>query len=298
MASDPAGAHRHIILVTGLSGAGRTSSLKVLEDMGCEAVDNLPLSLLPQLLGPAFEETTAGRRTIAIGLDIRTRDFAAADFIAEIDKLAPRQDLTTTVLFLDCDDEVLVRRFTETRRRHPLAVDRSVTDGIRLERELIAPIRDRADLVIDTSHLHTRDLRRLIQANFDDAEQGLAIFVTSFAYRRGLPRDADLVFDVRFLDNPHYNPDLQPLTGQDPRVQDFIASDPDFERFFQTLTQMLNCLLPRYSREGKSYLTIAFGCTGGRHRSVMVVEKLVAWMKDLGYRANVLHRDIGAAAHG
>jgi UPF0042 nucleotide-binding protein len=201
------------------------------------------------------------------------------------------------LIFLDCEDEVLRRRFTETRRRHPLALDRPVTDGIARERRLLAALRDRADQVIDTSGLAIGDLRRLLQAGAAPTETAkLAVFVVSFAYRNGLPRDADLVFDVRFLRNPHYVPELKPRTGKDPEVRSYVEADPAFAPWFERLTQWLRPLLPRFEEEGKSYLTVAVGCTGGRHRSVTIAERLAAWFAAEGRRAELRHRDIESEA--
>jgi UPF0042 nucleotide-binding protein len=278
-----------VILVTGLSGAGRSSSLKALEDIGYEAVDNLPIALLPALLAPG----AAVRRPLAVGIDVRGRDFAAEPLLAEIDRLKRRGDLAVRLLFLDCDADVLVRRFTETRRRHPIAVDRPLADGIQKERTLMLPIRERADEVLDTSSLVGADLRRVLWSRFElGADRGVAVTVTSFSFRHGLPREADLVFDVRFLENPHYDPVLQPLDGRDERIADFIGADPDFQPFFASITGMLERLIPRFYREGKSYLTIAFGCTGGRHRSVFLAERLGTWLAGRGQRVEILHRDI------
>ena len=205
--------------------------------------------------------------------------------------------LDVRVLFLDCADEVLRRRYTETRRRHPLATDRPVMDGIRHERELVSPLRARADVTLDTSDLTLGALQRDLRGHFAlDAAPGLVVFVTSFSYRLGLPREADLVFDVRFLANPHYEAALRPLTGRDEAVGTFIESDPDYASFFQALIQLLGPLLPRFQQEGKSYLTIAVGCTGGKHRSVYVAERLAAWLEAQGQRASVAHRDISGAA--
>ena len=199
-----------LVLVTGMSGAGKTTALKTLEDSGYEAVDNLPLKLLSSLLQPGAAHSEA----LAIAIDIRTRDFAVDAFEAAVAPLVARDDLDTRVLFVECDDEVLRRRYTETRRRHPLADDRPVIDGIRHERNLIQRLRDRADVVIDTSDLEASDLRRIVAGQFAlDGAPGLAVFVNSFSFRHGLPREADLVFDVRFLANPHYDPLLRPLTG-------------------------------------------------------------------------------------
>ncbi len=282
---------RRVVLVTGLSGAGLSTALKSLEDLGHEAVDNLPLALLPALI----DQGHGLGRPIAISIDSRTRDFTAATLLDGLAALQARADLDVRLLFVDCDADELQRRFTETRRRHPLAVDRPVSDGIRREQAVVGPLRDQADLVIDTSQLTIHDLRRLLDGHFAlSRDPGLFIFVTSFSFRRGLPREADLVFDVRFLDNPHWDPALRPLTGLDEPVQRSIAADRDFAVFFDGLTGLLSPLLPRYNHEGKSYLTIAIGCTGGRHRSVYLAERLAGWLGAGGHRAGLLHRDLPA----
>jgi RNase adaptor protein for sRNA GlmZ degradation len=278
-----------VVLVTGMSGAGRSTALKTLEDMGYEAVDNLPLSLLPRLVGVSAEIV----RPIAVGIDIRTRDFAVTGLLAEIDRLIDAERIDAKLVFLDCDDEALARRYTETRRRHPLAGDRPVMDGIRLERDRVSPLRARADVVVDTSVLKPQDLKRLLTGHFGLGNRAnLAIFVTSFSFRQGLPREADLVFDVRFLDNPYYDPALRLLTGLDAPVQAHIAKDPVFADFFDNLVRLIQPLLPRYDREGKAYLTIAIGCTGGRHRSVYVAERIGAWLAAHGQTVTVAHRDV------
>lgn len=281
-----------VVLVTGLSGAGKTLALKALEDVGFEAVDNLPLSLLPRLVET---ELGAGQaRPLAVGVDVRTRDFGVDTLIGELDALMADARLDASLVFLDCDDDVLLRRFTETRRRHPLAQDRPVTDGIGLERALLARLRDRADPVIDTSETTPADLRRLVQQMVGGGgRHALSVFVLSFAYGRGLPRQADLVIDVRFLRNPHYDPDLNPLTGEDPRVGAYIVEDAYFQPFFGQLTGLLLTLLPRYEAEGKSYLTVAVGCTGGRHRSVYVAQRLAEWLVERNVQVTLRHRDAG-----
>jgi len=280
---------RQVLLVTGLSGAGHTTALKVLEDLGYEAVDNLPLFLLSGLTGNVGG---AEIRPMAIGVDSRTRDFTAAALIEHRDRLQADPGLEVRLFYFDCSDESLRRRFTETRRRHPLALDRPVDDGIRRERQLLGPLREAADLVIDTTDLAIGDLRRLLRGHFGlDHRPAAAITIVSFSYRNGLPREADLVFDVRFLHNPHYDPALRPLTGRDAEVGQFIATDPAFAPFFASLTQLLLPLLPSFEREGKSYLTIAVGCTGGRHRSVFVAERLGAWLAAQDRPAIVRHRD-------
>jgi RNase adapter protein RapZ len=292
MSAAPCPGRFPLLVVTGMSGAGRSTALKALEDMGYEAVDNLPLSLLPSLVGPQ-----ASRAALAVGVDVRTRDFAALALIDTIDGLIAERGVDLKMVFLDCDDELLERRYTETRRRHPLAAERPVADGIRLERQRVWPLRGRADLVIDSSALTAADLKRLLHGHFAlDAAPGIAIFVTSFAYRHGLPRDADLVFDVRFLRNPHYDVALRSATGRDAAVGAYIAADPDFHRLFDALCRWLDELLPRYEREGKSYLTIAFGCTGGRHRSVFCAERLAAWLRGKGRRVVLAHRDLDRSA--
>ena len=277
-----------LVLVTGMSGAGRSTALRVLEDEGYEAIDNLPLSLLN-----AVVNEVGLRRPVAVGVDIRTRDFAVGPILEQIDGLAANPRFAVTLVFVDCDDEVLGRRFTETRRRHPLAQGRPVADGLAVERRLVAPLRERADLVIDSSNLAPAELRQQLLGRFGlESPLGMSVFVTSFSFRQGLPREADLVFDVRFLANPHYDPVLKPLSGQDAAVADYVVRDAGFAPFFDHLTAMLEGLLPRYEQEGKSYLTIAVGCTGGRHRSVFVAERLASWLGERRRRVHLTHRDI------
>lgn len=278
---------RRIVLVSGLSGAGRTAALDNLEDFGYEAIDNPPLDLVARIVAGAEP------KPLAIGIDIRTRNFAAEPFLALLEELKSDATRSVNLLFVDCNDDVLRRRFSETRRRHPLAEDRPLADGIAAERRLLAPLRARADLMIDTSGLTPGDFRQVLSGHLGSREGGtMAVFVTSFSYRTGLPRSADLVFDVRFLKNPHYETTLRALTGRDPDVATFVSQDPDFEGFFDRLQGMLLPLLPRYEREGKSYLTVALGCTGGRHRSVAVAEMLAEWLRGQGRQVTLLHRDL------
>lgn len=306
-----------VLVVTGLSGAGKTTALKVLEDLGYEAVDNLPLSLLPRLIArrPA-ESRQLGRHRgplnlgTAVGVDARTRDFDPDGLIAALERLrrgssgatppdaTERRDLPRRpptgirLVFFDCEDAVLQQRFTATRRRHPMAQDRPVADGIAIERQLMNPVRDAADETIDTSLLSLPDLRQLLQGRFGKAQDtAMTVVLTSFSFRRGLPREADLVFDVRFLRNPHYDPMLQPRTGDDPEVGAYIAADPGFAPFFDQLSGMLRLLLPRYAAEGKQYLTIAVGCTGGRHRSVFTARSLADLLASDGIQVTLRHRD-------
>jgi UPF0042 nucleotide-binding protein len=280
------GGQRALVLVTGMSGAGRSTALSILEDLGYESIDNLPLDLLQPLIA-------GGRRSVALGIDIRTRGFAVGPLFAELARDMNGAGLRLTLLFVDCDDTILARRYTETRRRHPLARGRPVTDGIAAERTLLLPLRARADLVIDTSALAPAELRHILAGHFKrQGADGMAVCVTSFAYRNGLPREADLVFDVRFLRNPHYEPELRPLTGRDEAVDRFVAADPRLEPFFAKLTDLLASVLPDYRNEGKTYLTIALGCTGGRHRSVAIAERLAAWFAAQGEPVTLLHRDL------
>ncbi len=278
-----------VILVTGMSGAGRTAALKVLEDLGSEAVDNLPLRLMANLVG----QGPAAGRGLAVGIDIRTRDFDADAFAEIVAQLRRQTSIPIDILFLDCNSDVLQRRYTETRRVHPMASDRPLADGINAERRLLAPLREAADIVIDTSHTNIHEFARILRSQLANAATVAPhVQVVSFAYRNGVPRDADLVFDTRFLRNPHYELDLQPLTGRDPPVGAYIEDDVDFAAFFDRLTKLLGLLLPRFQEEGKSYLTIAVGCTGGRHRSVFVAEKLGAWLVERASPVDVRHREL------
>jgi UPF0042 nucleotide-binding protein len=292
-----------VVLVTGMSGAGKSQALKALEDMGFEAIDNVPLSLVRTLIAgserefqdPDTVDTTHphnGERRIAIGVDIRTRDFGIEPFLQCCEEIAGMDHVAPRILFLDCDDDELRRRYEETRHRHPLAADRPVIDGIARERTLLGPLRDRADIMIDTSGRGPGDLKRILEGHLASHAQGaLSVFVTSFAYRRGLPREADLVFDVRFLANPHYVPTLRPKTGREADVAAYIERDPAFAPFFDSLTRLIRPLLPGFRAEGKSYLTVAVGCTGGRHRSVFVAERLMMWFESIGQPVSVHHRD-------
>ena len=290
---------RSLLLVTGMSGAGRSSCLKILEDMGFEAVDNLPLPLLHRLLR-ADDELEGD---LAVGMDSRTRGFdpkALVELVADLSRTRP---FDSRLVFFDCDDDVLQQRYTETRHRHPMAADRTVADGILRERALMRPAREAADIVIDTSRTSLTDLRRILWGHLGRSdEQRLTVALVSFAFRGGLPREADIVFDARFLNNPHYVDELRPLTGLDPAVQAHIRTDPDFASFQRNLETLILPLMPRYRSEGKSYLTIAVGCTGGRHRSVFLVDTFARSLRDAGWDVMTLHREIGvtdeAAAGG
>lgn len=293
---------RPFVVVTGMSGAGRATALRALEDFGYVAVDNLPLPLLADLMRST--EGSAGRIAppLAFGIDTRTYGFNAHELARTINELRMRRDLRPRLLYLDCDTETLQRRYTESRRPHPLAPDRPVADGIADERRMIGRLRDAADEAIDTSNLTPHQFKQVLLGLFRlGAEAGMRIAVMSFSFRRGLPREADLVFDVRFLRNPHYLPELKALTGRDKAVADYVATDPDYKPFIDRLEGMVGPLLPRFDAEGKSYLTIAVGCTGGRHRSVAVAERLADWLRGAGRSVTLSHRDVdirGGAASG
>jgi UPF0042 nucleotide-binding protein len=281
-----------IVLVTGMSGAGRTTALKVFEDLDFEAVDNLPATLLGSLVRPGDRV----ERDLAIGIDCRTRAFDPQKLCQQLAERTSDRSSAVHLLFLDCDDEILRRRFTETRRRNPLEPDRPVTDGIRRERRLIAPLRERADLVIDTSQLTQARLRQLIAGHFGkSATAQPTLSVLSFAYRNGLPREADLVFDVRFLANPHYVEELRPLTGLTAEVRSYVEADPAYALLMDRLDALIMPLLPFYQREGKSYLTIAFGCTGGRHRSIVAAESFAERLRSSGWLVSLQHREMPEA---
>lgn len=283
---------RQIVVVTGMSGAGRQTTLRLLEDHGYETIDNLPLALWAQTVALSGRgELAAG---LALGIDVRSRGFETERLTEILDTLRAMPSFQVTLLFLDCDDEVLQRRFTETRRRHPLAPDRPLLDGILRERDQLSGLRDKASLIVDTSSLGMPDLRDLIATRVVGRRgQELTIHLASFAYKNGLPRSADLVFDVRFLRNPHYDPSLRAHTGQETAVQTYIQQDPDFYAFQNRLRDLLELTVSRYKQEGKSYLTIGFGCSGGKHRSVYLTEATAQWLKEIGWGVSVRHQVLG-----
>jgi UPF0042 nucleotide-binding protein len=285
-------ARRQVVLVTGLSGAGKASILRVLEDLGYETVDNPPLSVLEALVGD-------GGQPLAAGVDSRTRDFDAPTALRLLERLRLRPDITATLVFATAESDVLLRRYTETRRRHPMApggpLGATVADGIAREAALLAPLRETAEMVVDTSDLPLPELRRMIERRFGiEGAAGMGVSVVSFAFPKGLPREADLVFDLRFLRNPHYVDALRPLTGRDAAVAAYVEADADFAPFWRCMTEMLAPLLPRYVREGKKYLTIALGCTGGQHRSVLAAERLAHHLMSQGWRVDLFHRELSA----
>ncbi|MFM9977536.1 MAG: RNase adapter RapZ [Sphingomonadaceae bacterium] len=285
-----------ILLVTGMSGAGKSTALKALEDVGWETVDNLPLVLLNRLIVTRPPEGASDTRPLAIGIDSRTRGFDGADIVARIKTMRENgEDIAT--LFLDCAGTELERRYSETRRRHPLALDRPAADGIGRERELLSPLRRWSEHVIDTTAIGGNELRHELRVRFSESNHTVpTLSVVSFGFARGLPRNADLVFDVRFLRNPHWDENLRPLSGLDQSVADYVADDPAYAEAFARITDLLLLLLPRYDAEGKSYITIAFGCTGGRHRSVHMAERIAARLRDAGFSPTVAHRDLASHA--
>ncbi len=278
-----------VLLITGLSGAGKSLALKTFEDMGFEAVDNVPLAMLPSLIVSDAPKS----HTLAIGADVRGRDFSVEHFRQMLDEVSHDNKHEVQVVFLEADDEVLRCRFSETRRKHPLALDRTVIDGIRSERDILTPLKEYADRIIDTSEFMPGELRNMLREQFGDSQRALFISLVSFSFRHGIPRESDLVFDVRFLKNPYYDSELKNKDGRDAEVGEYIENDTGFAEFFPNLTVMLKPLLPCYLEEGKSYLTIAVGCTGGRHRSVYTTEKLAGFLSSIGYKVAVRHRELG-----
>lgn len=289
---------KSILLVSGLSGAGKTTTLKTLEDIGWEVVDNLPLILLDRLLDTPLPEghDRGEERPLALGIDTRTRGFDAAAIVQRIKTLRERHGHDVETLFLDCSGAELERRFSETRRRHPLAADRPASDGIARERELTEPLRRWSTQVIDTTSFTTNALQQEIRSRFSiDRLSDPVLTILSFGFSRGLPRNADLVFDMRFLRNPHWVAELRPRTGLDPEVAAYIAADPAYETAVAQIEALLLTLLPRYAEEGKAYVTIAFGCTGGRHRSVHVAQRVGETLRRAGFSPTVSHRNMESA---
>jgi UPF0042 nucleotide-binding protein len=287
-------APERILLVTGLSGAGKSTALRTLEDLGWEVVDNLPLSLLEHLLStPLPKGRSNRRRPLAIGIDSRTRDFDAKKIVAQIKALAQEHEPVET-LFFDCGGSELIRRFSETRRRHPLAPDRPAADGIAAERELMAPLRRWADHIIDTTDCDPPGLQQQIRQHFGGEDDAPTLTIMSFGFARGVPRNADIVLDVRFLRNPHWEEELRPLTGLDEAVAAYVAADENYDQALGKIEDLLLTLLPRYQAEGKSYVSVAFGCTGGRHRSVQVAEYVAAKLRAAGFSPTVEHRDLSS----
>ncbi|EGD57791.1 hypothetical protein Y88_3117 [Novosphingobium nitrogenifigens DSM 19370] len=289
---------QRILLVTGVLGAGKTTAMRALEDLGWEAIDNFPIRLLDRLLetGPGTARLDDGA-PLAIGFDTRTRGFDPQTTIARVKSLLERSDLSITTLFLDCSGAELERRYNETRRRHPMSEDKPALNGIVAERELLEPLRRWADVVISTSDYTTNDLQQAIRAHFSQTTPPHStITINSFGFSRGTPPLADLVFDMRFLANPYWVEELRPQTGLDAPVGDYIRRDPAFEEAFARIRDLLLLLLPRFEAQGKAYVNIAFGCTGGKHRSVFMAEQIASALREAGFSPTLLHRNLASRA--
>ncbi len=277
-----------LVLVTGPSGAGRSTAIRVLEDLGYEAIDNMPISLLPRLI-----DGGQPGRPLALGIDVRNRDFSTGALIETIDGFGAGREDRIEVLYLDCRPDVLVRRYSETRRRHPLAPAESPEVGVEREIDLLIPIRARADFLIDTSDLSPHDLRAEMERWFTVTRgQSMAVSVHSFSYKRGAPRGLDMMFDTRFLQNPYWQKTLRDLDGTGTAVQEYVAGDPRFPAFFDKVVDLCDMLLPAYVAEGKAHLAIGFGCTGGQHRSVTLAERLAKSLAQRGWQVSIRHREL------
>lgn len=279
---------RRFVLVTGPSGAGRSSALNVLEDAGYEAIDNLPLRLLPALLDGAGQE-----RSVALGIDARNRDFSTNAVQELVTQLTLQTDLDVDLLYLDCSTDVLLRRFSETRRRHPLAPADRPLAGIEREQELLRPLRQHASVLIDTSNLNIHQLREEIEHWFAPTQaHHLSVSVQSFSYKRVLPRSVDMVYDCRFLRNPYWEPALRSFNGTDETVFDYVSEDSNFQPFAEKVLGLSELVLPASRKEGKSHFSIAFGCTGGQHRSVTMAEHHALHLAERGWQVSIRHREL------
>ncbi|WP_170366299.1 RNase adapter RapZ [Ruegeria arenilitoris] len=281
-------AQTRIVLVTGPSGAGRSTAIHVLEDLGYEAIDNLPMGLLLRLM-----EGADPSRPMALGIDARNRDFSTIGFIELVAKLGRMSQVDLSTLYLDCSDDVLLRRFSETRRRHPVATDAGPETGIRQEKELLEPIREIADTLIDTSVLNVHQLRSEVERWFaPEGGRHLAVSIESFSYKRGLPLGLDMVFDCRFLANPYWRPELREADGRNPDVASYVQADTNYAAFFERVVELLLSLLPAFKAEGKTHLSVAFGCTGGQHRSVAMAEAVAKALAEQGQPVAIRHREM------
>ena len=284
-----------VLVFTGMSGAGRTTAIAALEDLGYEALNNFPLSMFEALIEPLVGTSAP----IAIGVSARTRGFSARALTETVDRLRDRWRAGTALVFLDCDDDELISRFSQTRRRHPMAPADDAASGVERERRLLSDVRDRADAVIDTTGMTPHELKAELAARFAlDRSAGLSVSVHSFSYKRGAPHGADMVLDCRFLRNPYWQEELRALDGQDPAIQGFVRDDPLYESFFGKLCDMLDLLLPAYRSEGKAHFTVAFGCTGGRHRSVTLAEAVSARLRDEGWPVSLRHQELERHGRG
>lgn len=278
----------NIVLVTGPSGAGRSTAINVFEDLGFETIDNMPLSLLPGLL----TGQPSGRQ-IALGVDIRTRDFSVGAVLDIHEEIKRTEGFDSTILFLDCETDNLVRRYSETRRRHPLTPDDTPKFGIEQEKKLLSTLRLRADVLIETTNLSPHDLKQELKNWYGDADAGyLAITLHSFSYKRGVPRGIDMIYDCRFLNNPYWDKALRSMNGTDKEVADYVKADARFDEFYERLLGMCEFLLPAYIDEGKAHFSLGLGCTGGQHRSVCIAEVLGKSLADSGWHVSIRHREL------
>lgn len=292
---------QRILLVTGVLGAGKSTALRALEDLGWETIDNFPIRFLERLLDTNQEDQHADGHPmggpLAIGFDSRTRGFDPQAVIALVKRLSLRPDIELTTLYLDCGVGELERRYNETRRRHHLASDMPVATGISAERDMMEPLRRWADIVINTTAFTTNALQQAMREQFaPDSGPALTLTITSFGFSKGMPPLADFVFDMRFLNNPHWDKVLRPMTGREGPVGDFIREDPAFDEAFTRIRDLLLLLLPRFQAQGKAYVHIAFGCTGGRHRSVFMAEQIGAALRASGFSPTMIHRNLGSRA--
>jgi UPF0042 nucleotide-binding protein len=283
--------HPQLVVITGMSGAGRSQAGKALEDLGFFVIDNLPVGLIARVVEQADPTRDSRRRRLAVAVD--TRGGLSFEELEQVLLALTREGVPTSLLFLDADDEVLIKRFAESRRPHPVEAP-TLSESIALERAALQDLRGQADMVVDTSERSVHDLRQTLQELFagERPRRPLRVAVTSFGFKHGVPRAIDLLFDVRFLPNPYWVPELRPLTGHDQSVRQMVMAHPDTGEFLHRLHDLLQFLLPRYAAEGKSYLTIGIGCTGGRHRSVIVAEELGSWLAGREVEASVRHRDL------
>ena len=284
-----------IMLVSGLSGAGKSTALKTLEDSGWEAVDNFPIRLIDKLIATPSSINSGNNMPLALGFDSRTRGIQTDTLIKQIKILANDERFQIMSLFIDCSGSELERRYAETRRRHPLGQDRPASDGIAQERQLLNPFRRWAENIIDTSKMSVNDLQDEIRQKFSlNSAPRMTVSLTSFGFSRGVPNNVDLVFDMRFLRNPHWDETLRPLTGLDQDVANYVSNDPEYETTITKIYDLLKYILPLYEKQGKAYVNIAFGCTGGRHRSVHITEKFASLLQNLSFSPNILHRNLSS----
>ncbi len=295
IAIDPSATLQDVAIVTGPSGAGRSTAINALEDLGFEAIDNLPMPLLERLFAGGAHD-----RPLAVGIDARTRDFGADALMATVDSLMAIPQLNVSLVYVDCDTDTLLRRFSETRRRHPLAPNETPLVGVERERALLGSLRERADILVDTTQMTPHELRAEIGRWFGrgDGAADMAVSVQSFSFKRGTPRGADMVLDCRFLRNPHWKPELRSMTGEQPQVVEYVMGDPLYQPFYDKSLDMLELLLPAYKAEGKSYFTLALGCTGGQHRSVCMAERLSNGLANAGWQVSIRHRELERVVGG